>query len=981
MCRMTRVVLCVVGCLTLGVNWAYAQASITGVVRDASGGVLPGVTVEASSPALIEKVRSVVTDGTGQYRIVDLRPGSYRVTFMLPGFNTVARDGVELTGSFAAQIDVELRVGALEETITVSAESPTVDVQSMTQQRVMGKEVLDSIPNGRTHFTATVLMPGVVSSQSDVGGANSLALTNMSIHGGRTDDTRVAVDGVSTQNAELGGNSSNYMTNMGTTQEVTVDYAAGSAEQAYAGLRINLVPREGGNTFSGSFFGTFANSGFQSNNYTPELQAAGLRAPNSLKRMFDFNPVVGGPLKRDKLWFFGGARWVENNKFVAGRYFNLNAGDPSKWTYEPDFDRQGFEKISQQSGNVRLTWQASQKNKFSVFYDQQGRCWCNWFGFGVPNSPEAANRLEWPVNRLTSGAWTSPLTNKVLLEARYSDRAETYDYSAIQFDGSANFPLVQVTEQSTGIIYRSMGTGNLVFQVTDAKVRQASATVSYVTGAHSLKAGFTDVWIDRRSNVRDNGLNVSYRFNLGIPNQITQRALPWEHIERQKAELGLYLQDRWTVDRLTMNMGLRFDWYSTYYPEQYLGPSMLTPTRDLRFPETEGVNFKDLTPRIGASYDLFGTGKTALKASFGRYPLSIGIAQGVFGEAINPSARTALSTTRAWNDLNRDFIPDCDLVVLDANGECARVDNLNFGKPVASTSYDDRIMRGWNARQYQWEFSTSIQHEIAPRISSTFGFFRRVYGNFFVTDNLAVTPADYSPFSINAPSDPRLPGGGGYAVGGLYDLNPDKVGQVNNLLRPSSDFGKQIQHWNGIDLTIDARLPRGVVLQGGLSSGRTSTDNCDVVTKIDNPSPLYCHVDTNFLTQVKLLGVYRIPKIDVSAAATFQSIPGQEIAANYNAPNQVVQPSLGRLLSGGAANVTVNLVQPGSLYGKHINQFDLRFSRQLSVGPLRLMGNLDLYNALNSSDVRTLNNNFAAWQVPTGILDGRLTRLSFQLDF
>jgi hypothetical protein len=407
----------------------------------------------------------------------------------------------------------------------------------------------------------------------------------------------------------------------------------------------------------------------------------------------------------------------------------------------------------------------------------------------------------------------------------------------------------------------------------------------------------------------------------------------------------------------------------------------LAPARDLRFPEIDGVNFKDLTPRIGVAYDLFGDGKTAVKGNIGRYPIAIGIAQGIFGEAVNPAARTALFTTRSWNDLNRDFTPDCVLTNLEQNGECARVDNLNFGKPVPSTNYADSIMRGWGARQYQWEYSAAVQHELAPRVSASFGYFRRVFGNFLVTDNLAVSSSDYSPFSITAPVDPRLPDGGGYQITGLYDLNPDKVGQVNNLLRPASDIGKQIQHWNGVDVTVDARLSNGIVLQGGLSTGRTSTDNCDVVAKVDNPSTRFCHVDTRFLTQTKLLGVYRIPKIDVSTAATFQSTPGPQIAANYLAPNSQVQPSLGRPLSGGAANVTVNLVEPGTMYGEWTNQLDLRFSKPFTVGGFRTTVNLDLYNALNANDVRTLNNNYAVWLTPTAILSGRLTRFSVQVDF
>ena len=971
---------------------AFAQASISGVVKDASGAVLPGVTVEASSPVLIEKVRSVVTDGSGQFQIVDLRPGTYTVTFTLAGFNAVRREGLELIGSFAATVNSEMKVGAITETITVTGDSPVVDIQTVTQQRVMGKEILDTIPTGRTHFTAATLIPGV-SGTRDVGGANNLALTSMSIHGGSTSDTRVMVDGLSTQNAEVNGSSSNHMTDMAGTQEVTVDYAAATAEQAYAGLRINLIPREGGNRFTGSFFATGANSNFQGSNLTQELRDRGLNAPNSINYNYDFNPSAGGPIVPDKLWFFASTRWVKNANYVGGRFANLNAGNPNAWTYVPNPAEQATDVLSQRSVNGRVTWQASAKNKFSVYYDDQGRCWCNYSGgYAVPPSPEAELRLFWPTNHLTTGAWSSPLTSRLLLEARFSDRAETYDYRNVQYNGLPNYDLIQVTEQSTGISYRSMGSpgnpGTLQFQVTPSRIWQASAALSYVTGSHAFKVGFSDVWIDRHTDVRGFDQQVSYRFNTGIPNQITMLSTPWSHDERQKAEMGIFAQDRWTLSRVTLSLGVRFDHFNSYFPEQRLGPAPLVPTRNLTFPETQGLNFKDLTPRFGLAYDVFGHGKTAIKVNVGKYTQAVGISQGIFGESANPVVRLANQVTRNWTDANGNFNPDCDLLNLQqqdlrpGGGDfCGTVSNLNFGSPTPSTTYDPKIATGWNSRPSQWEFSTSVQQQVAPRISVNAGFFRRIFNNFLVTDNLLVTAADYSPFSIAAPADPRLPGGGGYAVTDLYDLNQNKVGQVNNLITFAGDFGKQIQHWNGVDVTVDARVRQGVVLQGGLSTGRTSTDNCDVVAKVDNPSPLYCHVDTTFQTQLKMLGAYTIPRIDVQVAGTFQSIPGPQILANYNAPNALVAPSLGRNLSGGAQNVTVNLVAPGTTYGERSNQVDVRIGKIFKLNRLRTAVNFDLYNALNSNAVLTQNNNFAAWQVPLSILAARLVKFSVQLDF
>jgi len=331
--------------------------------------------------------------------------------------------------------------------------------------------------------------------------------------------------------------------------------------------------------------------------------------------------------------------------------------------------------------------------------------------------------------------------------------------------------------------------------------------------------------------------------------------------------------------------------------------------------------------------------------------------------------------------INGDYVPQCDLVNPQPNGECGIISDLRFGQPIPSTVSDPAMLHGWGKRPDQWEFEGSVQHQLAPRVGMEVGYFRRWYGNFTTTDNLLVSASDYSPFSFTAPVDPKLPGGGGYQVTDNYNLNPDKVGQVNNLFTLASNYGKQIEHWNGVDVNFNVRLRQGIILQGGTSTGRTTTDNCDIVAKIDNPSKRFCHVDTAFQTQVKLLGTYLVPKADVQLAATFRSLPGPNIIANYVASNALVQPSLGRPLSGGAANVTVNIVEPGTMYGEQTNLVDLRFSKILRFSKYRTALSLDLANAFNSSGVTSLNNNFAAWQVPTGIHLARIAKISANFDF
>jgi hypothetical protein len=264
-------------------------------------------------------------------------------------------------------------------------------------------------------------------------------------------------------------------------------------------------------------------------------------------------------------------------------------------------------------------------------------------------------------------------------------------------------------------------------------------------------------------------------------------------------------------------------------------------------------------------------------------------------------------------------------------------------------------------------------------VSVNAGYFRRWNGNFTVVDNRSVDNSDYSPFSISAPVDSRLPDGGGYLITGLYNVNPNKVGLVDNYFTLASKFGNQIQHWNGVDFNVNARLRQGVLLQGGLSTGRTTTDNCEITP--DSPSTRLCHVETAFLTQVKLLGVYLVPKIDVQLSGTLQSLPGPQILATYNAPNALAQPSLGRPLSGGASNVAVSLVDPGTMYGKRANQLDVRFAKVLKFGRTRSTLNFDLYNAFNPSTPTSLQSNFAVWQQPLAIVLPRFIKIGAQFDF
>src|SRR5687768_17039192 len=303
----------------------YAQAAITGVVRDTSGAVLPGVTVEASSPVLIEKVRSVVSDDTGQYRIVDLRPGVYAVTFSLPGFSTVRREGIELTGTFVASVNGDLKVGALEETITVTGETPIVDVQSARTQTTVGRDIMAAIPSSRNVNGVQALIPGMQQNTDSGNITGTLQGGAAAIHGGRGSDSRIYADGNNMGWAGGSGGGGN-MPQVASSQEVVMTVSGGLGEAETSGVGVNVIPREGSNTFSGSFNFSGSNDSLQGSNYTDDLKAQGLRAPSDLISVYDVSPMGGGRIIRDKLWFYSTYRQTGAKNSVPGMWWNRNAG-------------------------------------------------------------------------------------------------------------------------------------------------------------------------------------------------------------------------------------------------------------------------------------------------------------------------------------------------------------------------------------------------------------------------------------------------------------------------------------------------------------------------------------------------------------------------------------------------------------------------------------------------------------------------------
>lgn len=989
---------------------AWAQGTLAGVVRDASGGVLPGVTVEASSPALIEKARTTVTDGSGQYRIVDLRGGAYTVTFTLAGFATVRREGVQMSGEVIVTINAEMRVGQLAETITVVGEAPTVDVQSTTRQQVMTRDVIDALPTSRNYSSFGYLLPGVNTSARDVGGAGGDTMSQLTIHGSRPGDQRVMQNGVNTMTLQVNGDRGIAVPNPGMASEVTIDTSGLSAEQGQGGIRINYIPRDGGNTFSGTTFLTFANNDMQSDNLTDDLRARGLPSPNAIKSTWDVNPGLGGPIKRDRMWFYLTGRVNRADQFPGGAFVNLNGYNPTNYAVVYDTTKPAYSKALWTDAQIRLTTQVSPRNKVAFTWDQQTRCSC-LAGPGTPSAgvlsatvtPEAGTNFRSPTQRLLHGEWSSPVNNRMLLEAAGVYRVERWGNMPPNAAWSGDFimPAQQAVLESGALIpvldlsNGRFSHGNFVGYNNNWVVNSfLRATVSYVTGGHQIKAGVSDSFGYLESTAYDFS---PYAFFINIPGAppfvrvINQKVSPLFARSDQDYDLGLFVQDRWSVKRATVNVGLRYDSFKGTAPAQTVtGRTPLTPNRaDIPLPETALVHWHDITPRLGLTYDIAGNGKTAIKVSVNKYVegQAVGSLVGVNAGGAGPHPVSSLvnTTSRTWLDTNLDFIPQCDLTSTAANGECAAVANPGFGSTNTNALRFDRdALFGWGKRGYNWEFGAGVQREILPRVSVDVGYFHRRYGNFRVTDNLALGRAEFTAYTITVPTANGLSSSGQR----LTAFDPNRVVQAQNLTARASNYGEQIEHWNGADFTVNARPANGLLVFGGVSTGKTTSDSCEVATQVPETlgmRPLeYCHIESPFLTQFKVNGAYTIPRADVLVSTTFQSVPGPVIQANY----VVTQRAPGVPLVG-APTATIAVLPAtggvggfGAEYGERLNQLDLRVGKLFRLASTRTMINLDVFNLFNGSAVTAENPSFpAAFRRPTQIMLARFLKISAQFDF
>jgi hypothetical protein len=466
------------------------------------------------------------------------------------------------------------------------------------------------------------------------------------------------------------------------------------------------------------------------------------------------------------------------------------------------------------------------------------------------------------------------------------------------------------------------------------------------------------------------------------------------------------------MNRLTFQGALRFDHAFSYSPDQTIGPALINGqtflATPLTFGRTDGVNYKDISPRGGVAWDVFGNGRTAVKFNVGKYEDPASNLSSNYS-INNPLARIAQTTNRTWIDANGDFVPQCDLTVTAANGECLAMQTPQFGTATRTTAaIDPNLLNGWGIRPNDWQIGASIQQQVLPRVSVEFGYFHRWLNNFTATDNTLVSASDFNSFALNAPVDPRLPSGGGYAVNGLYNITSAAFarGASNNVADATvlSNGGVEYSRYNGILINISARASKGLTFQGGINSGKTVQDICAItaalpeltinalgngVAPLVGPTNPYCHTDPGMTTKLSGVGSYVIPKIDVLVAGTIRSDQGVPLRATWNAPIATVSAALGRPAAAAGTTIPIDLIAPGQVWGDRVNELDFRFGKILKFGRIRTNVGLDVYNIINSAAVLSYNQTYipatataaSTWLVPSAVLSPRFVKVSAQIDF
>jgi hypothetical protein len=950
-------------CLALFPAEARAQSAINGVVKDASGAVLPGVTVEASSDVLIEKVKAGVSDGTGRYQILDLRPGTYNLTFSLPGFQTFVRDGLLLPAEFTMTVNADLKVGAVEESVTVTGASPVVDVTTAVHTQVLDREVIDAIPTGRTIQGMGQLIPGINLNLPDTGGARAMQQTYMNTHGMTSANNTVMVDGMMVNGLQGDGAIQSYF-NDAMNSEVSYQTSGINADTSAGGVRLNMIPREGGNRFSGDFKMASRPGAWQGDNLTDRHQAAGLTAGNATDRIIDYTFSLGGPIMKDRLWFFTSARYFSVNNFIADTF--------------TDDGSQGIDDQFIRSAMARLTWQVSPRNKLSGYFDEvdkyRGHDMQSYF------DPETA-ATQWfsPAYHTAQVKWTSTISSSLLFEGGWSNNIEYYTNSYQDGIGQPRGSAGWFAGASRSELDLSGRKTAATVETTQSPERQnLQASLTYVTGSHNVKGGWQWTWgdfyhtVDANADLTQQYRSTSTGTRFTVPDTVVIRNTPLaKYGERLNYDMGFYIQDSWrATDRLTVNAGIRYEMVNAKVHAATAPAGRFVPER--RFEEITNVpNWKDWAPRFAVVYDLFGSGKTAIKYSLNRYNQSR-----TTGIASNYNPLLSQTATLQWRDVNGNDIADgtrgcTGYPRVDCEINFATL-SPNFG--IAALNTYGEYPRTWNL-----ESGLEVQHEVMTGFSLSGSWYKGFFRNIPVTINQAYTYADYvpytlynvltgAPFTAYARQVTR-------ATRNLDTYDPEREREYEAyVIEFKARPGRGIQMFGGF--TLDRQLEKNCTSPDDPNFGTTTAGFCDEFA-LDIPwkkgFKMSAHVPVRWGINVSM--AFQSNESPNSSRVMTATRGATRYPASCPAPCPVGQVILPSNVFVAQSTLTVNLVPSPAAFVERINQLDFKVQKTFRYGRMSVIPTYEVFNVNNSDAIisyQTTNALAAGYLRPNSIMQGTI---------
>ena len=939
----TRVVLFVLFGLASVPAFAQQTGTLSGVVKDAQGAVLPGVTVTASSPSLIGGARTAVSGDTGAYQLASMPPGSYVVTYELTGFTTLKREAVVVRVAQTTRLDVDLAVGALQETVTVSGESPVVDVSTTTTQTNIDKELFDAIPTGRNPWVMAGLVPGVVTGRLDVGGTEGMQQYNIEAFGSADSQKSFSIDGLKTNWGGGSGGATMQYYGFEMYEEYNMQTASGTAESDVSGVYMNMVTKSGGNRFTSDHNIYYMNDALQGDNVDDELrQRLGLTAGaqtgaagNPIKTSYDWSSTLGGPIKQDKAWFFSALRWWRLDQYQIG----ARNADGSQAIDDNRIRNFMGKATAQVAANTKASFMFN-RNLKDRFHRRDAPFLFTEDKASVLQDQPAQNYVA-QVNQV--------LGNKMVVDARFGrmwgvfptryQPDVTPDDIAIR-DIVRNTQFNAATEQSLNPNHRY----------------QANANASYFAdqlgaGTHDFKLGAQLSWeMMKYDRIRNGDLFLELNDGVPLRAQIANTPVASDH---RLNTWAVFAQDRWMLGRATINYGVRLDGVKGFLPAQSSPAGTFTTARS--FDETDIYSYDlNIAPRIGVSYDLVGNGRTALKAYYGRFYNQFG---SEIAEAVNPNAR--INVIVPWNDVNGDlqFQP----------GEL----NLSSfsGFRGVFPRYDTDA-----ARPYSDEMNVGIDHQLLPNFAVSASYHRRQHRNGLGTIDLARPASAYTPVNRTY-TNPETGQSQSITV---FNLNPALTGVrdrfITNVDVLESDY-------DGVQLSFNKRMSNRWQLLGGLTlqqhkgfghSG-TFTDT-NTTTDVSDPNFQLNRGNSAVFTDLPwtftLSGSYQLP-LDISFSGKYTARAGDPLMRTLTVTG----------LNQGS--VTVWTQERGEDRAETVNKFvDVRFAKRFPLGASRLEGSLDVFNLLNANHVQLQNEAIGTtWGRPTRILAPRIIRFGVTARF